>query len=632
MSNVSNFSNISNSSRPSNASPRLNGTRGSNDSGGRGSRGPGKIDPKDREQLAAHPVSVRRVGGLFWPHKWTILVVVLLISTSSIVSMAQPFLVRAIVDDALPSGDMRLLAYLAAGLVTVAAAGAVIGLFQTLLATKMGQAVMHGLRTKVYAHLQRQSMAFFTNTRGGEIQSRLTHDISGMQGVITSTATSVASQLTTTVATLVAMLALSPRLTAISLVVIPPAVLLSRRVALKRREITAARQRELAALHTRVEEGLSVSGVHLAKTLGTGQSSEDRFTDTSSRLVDLEVRSQLAGQWRWATMSIIFAAVPAVIYLASGGPIAAGTMSIGTLVAFTALQGNLFRPLTGLLNVGVQWVTSMALFSRIFEYLDLVPDVQESANPVAWDPRAARGDVAFEGVTFSYDKDEDEGEKVLQDVTFSIPAGRAIGLVGPTGSGKSTLASLLTRLYDPTSGRVTIDGTDVRDLSFADLAQTVGTVTQETYLVHASVRENLLIADEGASEEDMWEALEAAQIANLVRELPEGLDTIVGARGHRFSGGERQRLAIARTILRNPPILILDEATSALDNTTEAQVQKALEELSRGRTTLTIAHRLTTVENADQVVVLDRGRVAEQGTPEDLRREGGLFADLSLAA
>ncbi len=589
-------------------------------------RGPGRVDPNDRSQLAAHPVSLRRVARLFSTHKWTISLVVLLISISSLFAMVQPFLVRSVIDDALPHGDVRLLAWLAGAMVAVAAVGAVISVVQTWLATRMGQEVMHELRTSVFSHLQRQSLSFFTRTRGGEIQSRLTHDISGMQGVVTSTATSVASQLTTVVATLVAMLALSPRLTALSLVVLPPAIWLSRRVALLRRDLTAERQRELAELHTQVEESLSISGVRLSKSLGTGPRNIERFEASSQRLIGLEIRSQLAGQWRMATMSIVFAAIPAAIYVAAGLPVTAGTMTIGTLVAFTALQSTIFRPLMGLLNVGVQWVTAMALFSRIFEYLDLQPEIREPENPVRVEPAAIRGDVRFEAVSFGYD----DGTEVVSGIDIEIPAGTTTALVGPTGSGKTTLGALLTRLYDPTRGRVTIDGTDLRDMRLEDLAAVVGVVSQETYLVHASIRNNLLLGKQDATEMEIWQALEAAQISELVRALPDGLDTVVGARGHRFSGGEQQRLAIARTILRSPRILILDEATSALDNTTEAQVQAALDRLASGRTTLTIAHRLSTVESADQIIVLERGRIVERGKADELRDQEGLFSQLSL--
>ncbi|MFW6600074.1 ABC transporter ATP-binding protein [Propionibacteriaceae bacterium Y2011] len=586
---------------------------------------PARMDPDDQRQLETHPVELRRVTALFKPHRWTIALVVLLISASSAVGLAQPFLVRGVIDDALPHSDLPLLAMLCGAMVVVAALSSIIGVVQTWLATSMGQQVMHTLRTSLFTHLQKQSLSFFTRTRGGDVQSRLTHDISGMQSVITTTATSVASHLTTAIATVVAMVALSPRLTLISLLVLPPSIYLSRRVAILRRDITTKRQREMALLHTQVEEGLSVSGIRLAKTLGTTGRNTARFTSSSDRLRSLEMRAQLAGQWRMATMAIVFAAIPAAIYLAAGFPVISGGMTIGTVVAFTALQATIFRPIMGLLNVGVQWVTAMALFSRIFEFLDLVPEVQPPADPVRLDPRTVRGEVRFADVDFSYG----DGAPVLSEVDLTIPAGTTTALVGATGSGKSTLGSLLPRLNDVSSGRVTIDGVDVRDLHPDDLASIVGVVSQETYLVHDSIRENLLLADPEATDEMLWEALDAARIADLVNGLPDGLDTLVGARGFRFSGGEQQRLAIARTILRNPRVLVLDEATSALDNTTEAQVQEALDRLAEDRTTLTIAHRLSTVENADQVALLDAGRVLERGTAAQLRAAGGAFARLA---
>ena len=593
-----------------------------------GGRGPARVSQLDRDQLASHPVAVRRVVRLFSGHTWEIVAVVVLITISSLVTMAQPFLVRSVIDDALPNANVRLLVWLTAAMVAVAAVSSLVGVVQTWLATRMGQAVMHDLRTSVFAHLQKQSLQFFTRTRGGEIQSRLTHDISGMQSVITSTATSVASQVTTVIATVVAMLALSPRLTALSLVILPPAVWLSRRVALLRRDITAAKQAELSNLHTQVEESLSVSGVRLAKTLGTAQWNTDRFEESSLHLIDLEVQSQLAGKWRMATMSIVFAAIPAAIYLVAGLPATSGGMTVGTLVAFTALQTTLFRPLMGLLDVGVQWVTAMALFSRIFEYLDLQPDIKEPVSPISLVKDDVEGDVRFNDVTFGYEA----GDPVVRNVSIHIPSGTTTAIVGPTGSGKSTLAALLTRLYDPTSGAISIDGVDVRDMTSRNLAELVGVVSQETYLIHASIRENLLLGSREASEDQMWDALETAQIGQMISELPDGLDTVVGARGYRFSGGEQQRLSIARTLLRNPRILILDEATSALDNATEAQVQAALEALAVGRTTVTIAHRLSTVESADQVVVLKDGHIVERGSAHELRQQHGLFASLSGSA
>ncbi|MFC4019986.1 ABC transporter ATP-binding protein [Micromonospora sp. GCM10011542] len=587
-------------------------------------RGPRTVSAAEKAQ--ASQVSLRRIGRLFTGHRAALAVVTAIIVASSIIAMATPFLLRAVIDQALPQADLTLLVWLVLGMVAVAAVTSVLGVVQTWISTRVGQQIMHRLRTDVFSHLQRQSLGFFTRTRTGEVQSRITNDIGGMQSVVTSTATSVASNLTTVVATVVAMVALSWQLSLVSLVVLPPAIWLTRRVARMRREVTAQRQRELADLNVTIEEGLSISGVQLAKTLGTGPTLVERFTTSSARLVDLELRSELAGRWRMASMSIIFAAVPAVIYLSAGLPGTAGTLSIGTLVAFTALQNGLFRPLMGLLNVGVSLTASLALFARIFEYLDLPVDVADPAEPVRVDPRRVRGDLRLEDVTFSYPGSD---TAALAGISLDVPAGTSLALVGETGSGKSTLAGLFSRLHDPISGRITVDGVDLRDLRLADLAAIVGVVSQETYLLHTTVRENLRYARPDATDAEIEDAARAAQIHDLIANLPDGYDTMVGSRGHRFSGGEKQRLAIARTLLRNPRILVLDEATSALDTETERAVQRAFDVLAQGRTTITIAHRLSTVRDADQIAVLDHGRIVEAGTHDSLLARSGRYATLA---
>ncbi|GAA3421544.1 ABC transporter ATP-binding protein [Rhodococcus sp. DMU1] len=594
--------------------------------GGPGPMRHAKPDPRDRAQLEESPVSVRRIGALFAPYRWQVALVVVLIVVSSVITLANPFLVRTLIDHAIPDQDVPLLLGAVGAMLAVTVVASILGVVQTWISTTVGQHVMHDLRTRVFDHLQRQSLGFFTRTRGGEIQSRLTNDIGGMQNVVTSTATSIAANVTTVVGTAVAMAVLSWRLSLLSLLVLPPAIWLTRKVALMRREITAVRQRRLADMQTQIEESLSLSGVLLGKTLGTGPAMSTRFARTSTELADLEVRSQLSGRWRMATMNIVFAAIPALLYLVAGLPATSGGMTIGTLVAFTGLQATLFRPLMSLLDVGVSVTGSLALFSRIFEYLDLTVEIGEPANPVRLDLDRIAGAVRFDDVRFRYDGADRDA---LAGITLDVPAGSHVALVGETGSGKTTLGSLVARLYDPTSGRVTIDGVDVRDLPLADIASLVGVVSQETYLLHATVRENLRHAKPDATDAEIEQAARAAHIHELLSSLPDGYDTVVGARGHRFSGGEKQRLAIARTLLRDPRILVLDEATSALDNETERAVQQALDAARRGRTTLTVAHRLSTIRDADTIVVLDRGRIVEQGSHDELLARGGRYAALA---
>ncbi len=578
------------------------------------------------EKAQAREVSLRRIGRLFLPYRWPLSIVTVIIVASSVVGLASPFLLRAVIDTALPDRNLRLLVLLVAGMVAVAALTSALGVVQTWLSTKVGQQLMHGLRTSVFGHLQRQSIAFFTRTRTGEVQSRITNDIGGMESVVTSTATSIAANLTTAIATAVAMAALSWRLSLISLVVMPPAAYLTRKVARMRRAITTEQQRELANLNVTIEEGLSINGVQLAKTMGTGPSLVERFTRSSALLIDLELRSSLAGRWRMAWLNIMFAAIPAIIYLSAGLPITAGTMTIGTLIAFTSLQSALFRPLTGLLNTSVSVISSLALFARIFEYLDLPVEIDDPADPIEIDPAMVAGHVRFEQVDFTYPGAD---TAAVAHADLDVPAGTTMALVGETGSGKTTLASLVARLYDPSHGAITIDGIDIRRLRLADLVQIVGMVSQETYLLHTTVRENLRYAQPTATDADIEDAARAAQIHHLISSLPDGYDTMVGSRGHRFSGGEKQRIAIARTLLRNPRVLILDEATSALDTETERAVQQAFDALSEGRTTITIAHRLSTVRNADQIAVLDHGHVIETGTHTTLLQDNGRYATLA---
>jgi ATP-binding cassette subfamily B protein len=570
---------------------------------------------------ALRRANLRRIGRLFAPYKARLGGVLVLIVASSALGVVPAFLLKRVLE-AIVRGDTTALSLNAGGMIAIAVATGVLGVIQTLLSNQVGQRVMHDLRAAVFRHLQKLSLAFFTRTRTGEVQSRISNDIGGVQNVVTSTATSIASNVTTVGATMVGMLLLSWQLALFAFALIPFFVFLTRRVGNERRRIAKTTQETLADISSLVQESLSVSGILLGKTMGRGSELADRFEADSRRLADLEVRQSMAGRWVMASIQTSFAVMPAAVYWFGGLALAHGShaVSIPLLVSFTTLQTRLFFPVGSLLGVGLDVQTSLALFDRIFEYLDQPIDIVEKPNAIAV---AKAGDVVFDHVWFRYGE-----EWTLQDVSLTVPAGTTTALVGETGSGKTTLGYLAARLYDVTRGRITIDGVDIRDLSFHALSDLVGVVSQETYLFHASVRDNLRFAKPNATDEEIELAAEAARIHEVISALPDGYDTVVGERGYRFSGGEKQRLAIARTILRNPPILVLDEATSSLDTQTERLVQEALDHLSEGRTTIAIAHRLSTVRDADQIVVLDHGRVVESGRHEDLVDAGGRYAAL----
>jgi ATP-binding cassette, subfamily B, bacterial len=571
---------------------------------------------------AVRRANLKRIGPLFAPYKLRLGAVLGLIVLSAVLGVIPAFLLQSILNVAIPENDTRLLTLLAGGMIAIAVVTGALGVAQTLLSNQVGQRVMHDLRAAVFRHLQRLSLAFFTRTRTGEVQSRISNDIGGVQNVVTNTATSIASSVTTVIATMVAMLALNWMLALFAFALIPFFVLLTRRVGNERRRIAASTQETLADISSLVQESLSVSGIMLGKTMGRSSELADRFESDSLRLAELEVRQRMAGRWVMASIQTSFAVMPAAVYWLGGLSQAYGwnAISIGTLVSFTTLQTRLFFPVGSLLGVGLDVQTSLALFDRIFEYLDQPIDIEEKPDAIEV---ARAGDVTFEHVWFGY------GDTwTLEDVSFVVPAGTTTAIVGETGSGKTTLGYLAARLYDVGRGTVAIDGVDVRDLSFEALSDLVGVVSQETYLFHASVRENLRFAKSDATDEEVEEAARSARIHDLIAALPDGYDTMVGERGYRFSGGEKQRIAIARTILRNPPILVLDEATSSLDTETERLVQEALDRLSEGRTTIAIAHRLSTIRDADQIVVLDRGRVIEVGRHDELVLAGGRYASL----
>jgi ATP-binding cassette subfamily B protein len=574
----------------------------------------------------ADRVPLRRIAGLFRPYRWAVAGLFAVAAAQAVLNVASPFLLREIIDRALPERSAALVSWFAGGMLAASLCVAALSVTTIWLSNLVGQRVMHDLRVAVYAHLQQMSLRFYTRTRAGEVISRIGNDVGGVDSVVTNTTSSIVQNAFAALAVGTAALVMDWQLACVCLVVVPVFLVLSGRLGRRRRAIARSRQRKLAGLTGLVEESLSVAGVLLTKTLGRQQELISRFATQSRAIADNEMAAAMSGRWLLSTRRAALTMIPAIVYWIAGLALANGAsaLSIGTAVAFSSMLNRLVGPTTALQSIGVQVSTSIALFGRIFEVLDLPVDVAEM--PGAQELPLARGEVALRNVSFRY---EPGGEWILRDVDLVIPAGSTTAIVGETGSGKTTLGYLIARLYDADSGRVCIDGHDVRALSFAAVSGAVGLVAQDTYLFHDTVAANLRFAAPGASDRQLVAAATAARIHPLIASLPDGYDTVVGARGYRFSGGERQRLAIARMLLRNPRVLVLDEATSALDTETERAVQAALDELARGRTTIAIAHRLSTVRNADQIVVLDRGRVVERGTHSQLLATGGRYARLA---
>lgn len=599
--------------------------------GGGGMGGGGGRMRDDLKLAPGQRPDLRRVLTLFRPYRATLAGVLALIVVGAAAGVVSPFLIREIVDVALPEQRADVLGWAVGGLIAVTVVSSALGVTQSMLSTRVGQSVMHDLRVSVFSHLQRMGLGFFTRTRTGEIQSRIFSDIGSMQAVVTSVMTQIVSAGAGVLMALVAMVALDWRLTLFSLIALPFAVWMNRRVGRRRREIVRTRQEKAADLSAGIQESLSVSGILLGVTMGRTQALSQAFSTSSRELADLEVRSEMAGRWQMAVFTTLMALFPALTYLLGGhllfGDPEGQGVTIGTLVAFIALQSSLFPQINGLLRVANQVNSSLALFARVFEYLDAPILIQDAPDAVALDPAAVRGEIRFEGVTFTYPGAEGPA---LHGLDLVVPAGKHTALVGATGSGKTSTGYLMARLYEPTSGAITLDGHDLREITMESLAASIGVVTQETYLLHASIADNLRFARPDASDEELVQACRIAQIHDHIGSLPEGYGTVVGERGYRFSGGEKQRLALARTILRDPPVLLLDEATSALDVATERAMSGALDAAARGRTTVSIAHRLSTIRQADQIIVMQAGRIVERGTYEELVAHGGLFAQLAL--